>query len=184
MMVESMLTSFSFSLIQDAVREAPSAFNSQSSRIVILLGDEHDKYWSDIVTPDLEKVLDAESFERQKGRIAGFQAGYGTVVFFEDDAVIQGFQEKIPAYASMFPTWSGHGSGMAQIYVWSMIEAAGYGANLQHYGGITQSSLHQRYSLPPTWKAHSELVFGSVKAPAGEKTYVDDAERFKVFGAQ
>lgn len=149
-----------------------------------MLGGEHDTYWGDIVLPDLAKVMDAESLERQKGRVDGFKAGYGTVLFFEDEAVLQGFQEKIPQYASMFPTWSAHASGNAQIYVWNVVEAAGYGANLQHYGGVTQSSLQQKYSLPPTWKCHAELVFGSVSAPAGEKTYIEDAERFKVFGAQ
>ena len=180
------LTPFSIfhSLILSAVREAPSAFNSQSSRVVILLGAEHDAYWNDIVLPDLAKVMDAESLERQKERIAGFKAGYGTVLFFEDEAVITGFQKNIPQYAHMFGTWSHHGSGMSQIYVWNTVEAAGYGANLQHYGGVTESSLQTKYSLPPTWKAQAELVFGSVKSPAGEKTYVDDAERFKIFGAQ
>ena len=33
-------------LIQQAVREAPSSFNVQSSRVVVLLGDQHDHYWN------------------------------------------------------------------------------------------------------------------------------------------
>lgn len=170
-------------LIQSAVREAPSSFNAQSSRIVILLGDEHDKYWENIVLPDLKKVLDEGSYERNQGRVAGFKAAYGTVLFFEDQKIIENFQENIPAYASMFPTWSTHSTGMAQVYTWNILLAAGYGANLQHYGGVTQASLQQKYSLPETWKLHAELVFGSPNGPAGEKTYIPDEERFKTYGA-
>ena len=33
-------------LIQDAVRHAPSAFNSQSTRAVILYGEHHARHWS------------------------------------------------------------------------------------------------------------------------------------------
>ncbi len=32
-------------LIQEAIRQSPSSFNSQSSRAVILLNDEHEKFW-------------------------------------------------------------------------------------------------------------------------------------------
>src|SRR5690606_39359688 len=32
-------------LIQEAVRQAPSSFNSQSSRAVILFGEQSEKFW-------------------------------------------------------------------------------------------------------------------------------------------
>ena len=35
-------------LIQSAVREAPSPFNVQSSRVVVLLGRVHENYWNEI----------------------------------------------------------------------------------------------------------------------------------------
>ncbi len=33
-------------IIREAVKNVPSAFNSQSTRIVLLLGDEHKKLWN------------------------------------------------------------------------------------------------------------------------------------------
>lgn len=31
------------------------------------------------------------------------------------------------------------------------------------------------------WKLRAQLVFGSIEAEAKEKTYIENAERFKVF---
>ena len=36
-------------MVKDAVLHVPSSFNSQSTRIVVLLADEHKKLWEDIV---------------------------------------------------------------------------------------------------------------------------------------
>jgi len=171
-------------LIQSAVRETPSSFNSQSSRVVILLGAEHDKYWEEVVLGALKKVTDDEGFNHAKGRIDGFKAAYGTVLFYEDQDTVAGMQEKYAAYKDLFPLWSSHSSGMAQIHTWTALELAGYGASLQHYGNLTQEPLSELHSIPKTWKLQSELVFGSVKAPAGEKTYMSNDERFKIIGAQ
>ena len=41
-------------IIRTAVKNVPSAFNSQSTRIVLLLGDEHKKLW-DIVKNTLKQ---------------------------------------------------------------------------------------------------------------------------------
>lgn len=164
------------------MRESPSSFNSQSSRAVILIGTEHDKYWGDVVLGALKKVTDDEGFKHAKGRVDGFQAGYGTVLFYEDEDTIKGMQEKFAPYASMFPGWSNHSNGMAQIHTWTALELAGYGANLQHYGNLTQEALAKTYNIPKQWKLNAELVFGSLKQPAGDKTYMSNDERFKVFG--
>lgn len=36
-------------LIQEAIRHSPSAFNSQSSRAVILFGQSHHKFWNTVL---------------------------------------------------------------------------------------------------------------------------------------
>lgn len=166
------------------MRETPSSFNSQSSRVVILLGDEHDTYWEDIVLGNLKKVTDEEGFNHAKGRIAGFKAAYGTALFYEDEETVAGMQEKFATYKDLFPIWSRHSSGMAQIHAWTALELAGYGANLQHYSNLTESSLAEKYSLSKSWKLQCELVFGSLITPAGDKTYMSNDDRFKVVGAK
>src|SRR5690606_27884571 len=43
-------------LIQDAIKHAPSSFNSQSSRAVILFGAQSEKLWN-IVREELRKIV-------------------------------------------------------------------------------------------------------------------------------
>ena len=71
-------------LIQQAVREAPSSFNVQSSRVVVLLGNQHDNYWKQIVPTALRQVAGEEAMEASKSKLEAFAAGAGTILFFED----------------------------------------------------------------------------------------------------
>jgi predicted oxidoreductase (fatty acid repression mutant protein) len=65
-------------IVSKLVKDVPSSFNSQSSRLVLLLKDEHDKFW-DIVRDALKAIVPEDKWEPTAGRIAGFRAGYGTV---------------------------------------------------------------------------------------------------------
>ncbi|WFD27857.1 hypothetical protein MNAN1_002863 [Malassezia nana] len=168
-------------LIQQAVREAPSSFNVQSSRVVVLFGAQHDNYWSRIVPAALRAAAGEQAVEASRNKLAGFQAGTGTILFFEDSNLIKGQQEAFPQYAAGFPVWSHHSSGMAQIYVWALLEAQGFGCNLQHYGSLTGETLKKVYSLPESYSIQSEMVFGYPEQPAGEKSYMPDEERVVVF---
>lgn len=169
-------------LIQQAVREAPSAFNVQSSRIVVLLGKQHELYWSKIVPEALRAAAGEQAVEASQSKLAGFNAGYGTILFFEDESLIKQQQEQFPRYAPSFPIWSRHASGMAQIYTWTLLESEGYGANLQHYGNITVDALRKEYGLPESYQLQSEMVFGYPESPAGEKPYHPDHERVIAYG--
>ena len=80
-------------IIRTAVKNVPSAFNSQSTRIVLLLGDEHTKLW-DIVKNTLKQRISPEAFAKTEAKIDGcFAAGHGTVLYFEDTAVVKELQE-------------------------------------------------------------------------------------------
>src|SRR5690606_26775140 len=80
-------------LIKEAVRQAPSSFNSQSSRAVILFGEQSEKFWQ--LTKDALRPLVAEdAFTSTEGKLDSFAAGVGTVLFFEDQNVVKGMQEK------------------------------------------------------------------------------------------
>ncbi|KAL4399046.1 type II nitroreductase [Malassezia pachydermatis] len=164
-------------LIQQAVREAPSAFNVQSSRIVVLFGNQHDNYWGEIVPAALRAAAGEKAVAASKDKLAGFKAGTGTILFFEDQNLIKGQQEAFPQYAAGFPVWSNHHTGMAQVYTWNLLEAEGYGANLQHYGNLTADTLKKVYNLPESYLLHAEMVFGYPEQPAGDKPYLPDDER-------
>lgn len=65
-------------IVEQAIHDVPSSFNSQSSRLVVLLKDEHDKFW-DIVRDVLKAIVPEDQWESTGGRIAGFRAAYGSV---------------------------------------------------------------------------------------------------------
>lgn len=168
-------------LIKKAVNESPSAFHSQSSRIVILLGDEHTKVW-DITEAQLRNIVPADQFEPTKARIDGFRAAFGTILFFEDQNVVKGLQEQFALYADNFPKWSQESTAIAQYAVWLLLAENGIGANIQHYNPLIDAEVAKEYGIPESWRLHAQMPFGEIVAQADVKTYMDEADRFKVFG--
>lgn len=167
-------------LIREAVKNTPSSFNSQSSRAVVLFGAESDKLWN-IVKESLRKIVPGEEFAKTEAKIDSFAAGAGTVLFFEDQNVVKGLQEKFALYADNFPVWSEQAGGMAQHAVWTALANAGIGASLQHYNPLIDAEVAKTWDVPPSWRLRAQMPFGSNEAPFSEKAFMDDAERFKVF---
>ncbi|WJV52222.1 nitroreductase family protein [Pectobacteriaceae bacterium CE90] len=167
-------------IITEAVKLSPSAFNSQSSRVVILLGEQHKKLW-DITGQQLKKIVPADAFDATKQKLASFAAGAGTVLFYEDCQVVKDLQEKFALYADNFPVWSEHSTGIAQFSVWSALAQANIGASLQHYNPLIDDDVKNEWGLPDSWKLRSQMPFGSIVQPAGEKTFMPDEQRFRVF---
>ena len=156
-------------IIRTAVKNVPSAFNSQSTRIVLLLGDEHKKLW-DIVKNTLKQRISPEAFAKTEAKIDGcFAAGHGTVLYFEDTTVVKKLQDAFPSYSENFPTWSQHTSAMHQLAVWTMLEDAGLGASLQHYNPLIDDEVRRTWNLPESWMLIAEMPFGTPTAEPGEK---------------
>ncbi|WP_273779350.1 nitroreductase family protein [Acinetobacter sp. GSS19] len=167
--------------IQNTIKLSPSAFNSQSSRAVILFNNQHQKFW-DIVKDALKAFAkDEEAAAKTSAKIDSFAAGFGTVLFFEDQDVVKSMQQQFPLYADNFPVWSEHSTGIAQFATWTALSTIGIGASLQHYNPLVDEKVQATWNVPANWKLRAQLVFGSIEAPAGEKSFMDDAERFKVF---
>ena len=168
------------SVIKEAVNHSPSAFNSQTSRIVTLFGDSHLQFWN-IVRETLRKIVPEAAFEGTNAKINSFAAGYGTVLFYEDQDVVKALQEQFALYADNFPVWSEHSSAIAQFAVWTALSEQNIGASLQHYNPIVDAEIAEIFDIPANWKLRAQLVFGSIEAPAGEKTFMAEADRFKTF---
>lgn len=168
-------------LVQKAIRQAPSSFNSQSSRAVILHGEQSIAFW-DIVKEELRKIVPADAFAATEGKINSFAAGTGTVLFYEDQDVISGLQQSFPLYADNFPVWSEHSTAIAQYATWVALSEAGIGASLQHYNPLPDAAVAAKWGVPASWKLRAQMPFGSNEAGFGEKTYMDDAQRFIVAG--
>ena len=168
-------------IIEHAVRHTPSAFNSQSTRLLVLFGAEHEKLWG-IAENALRAVVPAENFAPTAEKLAGFRSAAGTVLFYEDQSVIEGLQAQFPAYADNFPVWADHADAMHQYAIWTTLAAAGIGANLQHYNPLIDAEVAKTWDIPAHWHLRAELVFGGIAAPAGEKKYEDIAPRLRVHG--
>jgi hypothetical protein len=67
--------------IKEAIRHTPSSFNSQSSRAVILFGEQSEKFWA-LTKAELAKIVPAEAFTPTAAKLDSFAAGIGTVLFY------------------------------------------------------------------------------------------------------
>lgn len=170
-------------LVEHALLHVPSSFNSQSTRLVVLFGEDHDKLW-DITEETLRVIVnDEEQFKGTKDKIAGFKAGAGTVLFFEDKGVVRGMQEAAPLYADKFPIWAHQTNAMHQYAIWTALAAIDIGANLQHYNPVIDQRVAQAWNIAEDWELNAQLVFGAIEQPAGDKAFKPLDDRMKVFGA-
>lgn len=166
-------------LIKAAVKASPSSFNSQTSRVVILMDDAHQKLWN-IVEKTLEPLTPEEAFPNTQAKLASFAAGKGTILFFEDMDVVRSLQEQFALYAENFPIWSDQSTGIAQHSVWVALAEANIGANLQHYNPIIDEEVAATWNIPANWKLTGQMPFGSIESSAAPKDFMDDADRFMV----
>lgn len=168
-------------IVNFAVTHVPSAFNSQTTRAVVLLGESHKKLWK-IVKEVLKKIVPQEAFAKTEEKIDNcFACGYGTVLFFEDQLVVKGLQEAFPLYQDNFPGWSLQTSAMHQLAIWVMLEDAGFGASLQHYNPLIDDAVRREWDLPEHWHLIAEMPFGVPAGGPGEKEFQPLEDRVKVF---
>jgi predicted oxidoreductase (fatty acid repression mutant protein) len=167
-------------IVNEAVKYTPSAFNSQSAKVVVLFGEQSDKLWN-ITKETLRKIVPAESFASTEEKLNGFSSGYGTVLFFEDQSVVENLQKQFALYADNFPIWSNQSSGMLQFVVWTALAQEGLGASLQHYNPLINDGVAQTWNLPSNWKLLAQMPFGKPTVTPGEKVFQPIEERVKVF---
>ena len=168
-------------IIRFAIRHIPSAFNSQSTRLVLLLHEQHKAFW-EIVKRTLQAIIPAEAFVATEQKIdRSFASGYGTVLYYEDTTVVRKLQEQFPTYADNFPIWSEHTSAMHQLAIWTMLEDMGLGASLQHYNPLIDEEVIATWKLPATWELIAQMPFGLPLEPPQKKEYKPLCDRVRVF---
>lgn len=167
-------------LVKHAVKHVPSAFNSQSSRAVVLLGENHNKLW-DIVMETLRKIVPDNKFGATEEKINSFRDGYGTVLFFDDTNVTGYYGDKFPLYKENFTIWAQHSSGMLQYAVWNLLEIEGMGASLQHYNPLIDNEVKKQWNIPEEWQLISQMPFGKPTASPDEKQFSSIEDRVKIF---
>lgn len=167
-------------IVAYAIKHAPTAYNSQSGRAVLLLGENHDKLWN-LTEAALKEIVPAENFQPTADKMASFRNGYGTVLFFEDQSVVKDLQERFPLYQDKMPDYSLQSSGMLQYIIWTSLRIEGLGASLQHYNPIIDEAVQKVWGIPSNWSLVAQMPFGKPTAAAGEKQFNSVEERMKVF---
>ena len=167
-------------VVNQAVKYTPSAFNSQSARVVVLLGEQSDKLW-DMTKEALRKIVPADQFGPTEEKVNSFRSGYGTVLFFEDSSVVESLQQQFALYKDNFPIWSLQSSGMHQFVVWTGLEIEGFGVSLQHYGELIEKDVKKQWGVPDNWKLLAQMPFGKPTVSPDEKQFQPLEQRVKVF---
>lgn len=148
-------------VVRSALRNVPSAFNSQSTRIAVLFGDSHKKLWN-IVKDVLRTQVPPEFFPKTEEKIdKSFAAGYGTILYFEDMSVVRSLQEQYPLYGGNFPVWSQQTSAMHQFAIWTMLADLGLGVSLQHYNPLIDDCVRKEWNLSEDWQMVAQMPFGA-----------------------
>lgn len=169
-------------IVEHSIKHAPSAFNSQSSRVILLLGEEHKALW-EIVMETLRKIVPADAFQATEDKVNGFAAAYGSILFFEDQETVQSMQNQFALYKDKFTVWSEQHSGILQFIIWTALEEAGFGANLQHYNPIIDDQVKEKWRVPQSWKLIAQMPFGKSTAAPQAKDFLPIDKRLQVFGS-
>ena len=164
------------------VLNTPSAFNSQSTRILLLVGERHAQFWN-IVKIVLSRLVPADAFHATEKKIdVSFASGYGTFLFYEDMSIIEELCREHKIYSGQFPTWAEHTNAMHQFAIWTALTEYGLGASLQHYNPIIDDAVREVFEVKESWKLIAQMPFGKCKGSAGDKTFLPVNERMLMLG--
>ncbi len=167
--------------IEDAVKHVPSAYNSQSQRVAVMLGHDHKDLWDIIEAALRTKTGDERYALLSKEKINSFRSAYGTVLFFDDMTRTCEIGNRYPSNVGNFPIWAHQSSGMLQYTVWLLLRDMNLGASVQHYNPIADVKIRERWALPYDWKLLAQMPFGSIESEPSEKTFESLDTRMKVF---
>ncbi|KAJ5654880.1 hypothetical protein N7490_001883 [Penicillium lividum] len=140
-------------IVQDSVLHVPSSFNTQTSRVVLLLKEEHMKVWD--ITINLMEGLVAvghipkDMYESHtKPKLEAFRAAYGTVLFFVDYESLAPIMEKFATYADKFDPFALESNAMSQYLVWLALESEGKDGSKEPRGLILNPRVTRALLFP------------------------------------
>lgn len=164
-------------VIKGGIRHTPSPYNMQATRAIILLGENHKTLWKIVKDVLLEKIGPERVVRTEEKINKSFLSGYGTVLFFIDEEIVE---ENVEKFSDTFISWSKQSAGMAQINVWLGLANLGVGANLQHYNPIIDDKVRDAFDVPENWKLISQMPFGDVVEEPRVKEFRDIDEIVRI----
>lgn len=167
--------------IRETAKDVPTANNSQTTRLVVVFGEENIKLW-DYIMEVQKEVMPAPMWEMMSGIMAAAKNGIGTVLFFEDTVAVEkgiGANERAEVYKQ-------HNDANSQYAIWLALTDLGLGANLQHMNiGFKQGfdkGIKEMLHLPDSFEMVAQMPFGSIELAPQPKEYIDTEEQVRVIG--
>lgn len=157
----------------------PSSFNSQDARLVLLMGEHHKYFWR-VVKEELFKVNNEEKKAQIEQKIGGFEAGYGTILFFIDPNIAHNLAQTYPQFAPNFSIWAEQSNAMLQFMIWTAFSQKNIGASLQHYNPLIDDVVKQKFEIPSDWRLIAQMPFGGIVKDAKPHEVKKIADRLVV----
>ena len=170
--------------IEDMLRlalYAPNAYNMQSSRMIVLLDREHEKFW-DMTKDILRGVTPPDAFARTEKKMDGFRGGNGTVLFFENTQTVQKYQQDFALYADKFGQFSQHNNAILQYAVWLVFEEENIAASLQHYNPLVDEAVRNEWNVPKEWELIAQMPFGKAAERPEKREFKPFDDIVKIYG--
>ncbi|KAG5792298.1 hypothetical protein H9Q69_008656 [Fusarium xylarioides] len=169
-------------IAQEVVKHTPSSFNCQSTRLAVLLKEEHVKFW-DMATECFKATMKPGVFAEYEKKLLQRRAGYGTILLFEDLDVVREYQAKFPRFATHLLQFSEHNNAMQTFNLWTALSLEGLGCNLQHINPVIDQRLIGEWDISPQWSLKGQLVFGKpIGGTLHDKTFLPIEDRLFVHG--
>ncbi|KAI6758730.1 hypothetical protein HG530_010970 [Fusarium avenaceum] len=169
-------------IAREVVKHSPSSFNCQSTRLVILLRDEHVRFW-EMAKECFKATMQPDVYSGYEKKLSQRQEAYGTVLLFEDLDVVREYQAKFPRFATHLPQFSEHNNAIQAFNLWTALSLEGLGCNLQHINPIMDQRIIGQWDISPQWSLKAQLVFGQPTGePAHEKAFQPVEDRLFVHG--
>ncbi|KAF2098911.1 hypothetical protein NA57DRAFT_76145 [Rhizodiscina lignyota] len=159
-------------ILRTTLLHVPSFFNSQTTRIVVLLRLDNKRLW-DLISNCLERTRDrtlvpSETYEglRRLGN------ANGSVLFYEDTAAIGALLQSPNSarYVGKFQSLIQQTSAQQQFVVQTALCVEGLGGTLHYFnGGLIDEAIKQEWAIEPGWRLVAQIVFGKVLEPVGVK---------------
>ena len=162
----------------DMLNATPSAFNSQSQRMLVLTKENHDQLWAYLIEK-MKDIVEGDQYEKTKEKLEGFKAAYGTILFFDDTETTKNLQAKFPLYKENFAKWSIEQNGMLQSNVWVGLKTHDIGGSLQHYNELIEDFVKKTFGIPKAWELRAQMPFGAIETPAKAKDHMTLDKRLK-----
>ena len=166
--------------VERMTKDIPTPFNMQSARIVVTMLDHHENVWH-ITKSALKSILPPLKYAETEAKLNGFEAAYGTILFFESSNMIKAMQDQFPTYKDNFPGWAMQANGMLQFAIWTALEDLGLGVNIQHYNPLIDEDIRKIFDLPDSWDLVAQMVFGEKLEDPEPVPKIPTGSRVKIF---